>query len=160
MAKEERHPFERGPYLAAAVLCERVLTEKDGVNSLIRIVDRITHTATGPEPPLTLQPFKHTFWLYVSFKSGSARGVKDLSIRIQKPSGDSPPALTLPVNFEGEDDRGANVAAQLELEIDVVGVWWFDISLDSVHVTKLPLRIIYMPQKARLGPPGQGDPPG
>ena len=160
MAKEERHPFERGPYLAAAVLCERVLTEQDGVNSLIRIVDRITHTATGPEPPLTLQPFSYPLWLYISFKSGSARGVKDLIIRIQKPSGDSPPAQALPVNFEGEDDRGANLIVQLQLEIDVVGVWWFDISLDGVHVTKLPLRIIDMRQQAKLAPPGQGGRPG
>ena len=157
MAKE-RHPFERGPHLLAAVLCERVLTEQDGVNSLIRIVDRIT--LTGPAPPLELQPFNHTLWLYMSFKSGSARGVKDLIIRIQKPSGDSPPAQALPVNFEGEDDRGANLIVQLQLEIDVVGVWWFDISLDGVHVTKLPLRIIDMRQQAKLAPPGQGGRPG
>lgn len=157
---EERHPFEGGPHLAAAVLCERVLMEQDGVASLIRIVDRIVHTATGPEPPLELQPFRYALWLYLSFKSGRARGVKDLTLRIQKPSGASPPAQTFPVNFEGEDDRGANIVVQLQLEIDVAGLWWFDLSLDGVHVTRLPLRIIYMRQ-ARPGPPGrQGGPHG
>jgi len=153
---KEQHPFERGPYLAAAVLCERVLTEQDGVNSLIRIVDRITHTARGPEPPLELQAFSYTLWLYLSFKSGSARGVKDLSVRIQKPSGQSPSAQTLPVHFEGEDDRGANIVLQLQLQIDVVGVWWFDITLDGVHVTRLPLRIIYLRQAT---PPAPGTRP-
>jgi hypothetical protein len=136
---DERHPFERGPYLAAAVFCERVLTEQDGVNSLIRIVDRVTHTATGLDPPLQLRPFSYPIWLYLSFKSGTARGVKDLTLRIQKPSGESPPTETIPVNFEGEDDRGANVIIQLQLEIDVAGVWW------------LPLRIIYMRQVRRPG---------
>jgi len=153
MADQERHPFERGPYLAAAVLCERVLTEQDGVNSLIRIVDRITQTATGAEPPFDLPPFEYTLWAFISFKSGTARGTKELSIRIQKPSGDSPPVQTLSVNFEGEDDRGANLVIQLQLQIDVVGVWWFDVNLDGIHVTRLPLRIIYMrqPQATRPG---------
>ncbi len=31
-----------GPYLAFAVICERVLTEADGTISLIRVVDRFT----------------------------------------------------------------------------------------------------------------------
>ena len=155
---EERHSFERGPYLAAAVLCEKVLTEQDGVASLIRIVDRITHQASGPDAPSAMVPFQHSLWMFLSFKSGSARGVKELTIRLQKPSGDSPFAETIPVNFEGEDDRGANVVVQLQLEIDIVGLWWFNVSLDGIPVTRLPLRIIYLRQatqgSARGGRPG------
>ena len=154
----EQHPFERGPHLAAAVLCEKVLTEQDGVASLIRIVDRVTQTAIGPEAPFAMTTFQRELFLFVSFKSGSARGVKELTVRLTKPSGESPFAETLPVNFEGEDDRGANVIVQLLLEIDMVGLWWLDISLDGVHVTRLPLRIIYLRQatrgSARGGRPG------
>jgi hypothetical protein len=40
-----------GPYIGAAFLCEKILQEKDGVLSAIRIVDRITHSAVGPEAP-------------------------------------------------------------------------------------------------------------
>ena len=150
-------PFERGPYLTVAALCERVLTEQDGVNSLIRMIDRVTRTATGPEPPPELEPFDYPVWLYIAFKSGSARGVKELTFRIQKPSGDSLPATSLPVHFEGEDDRGVAAAVQIHLRIDIVGVWWFDISLDGVSVTKLPLRVIYMRQTSQG--PRQGGPP-
>jgi hypothetical protein len=149
-------PFERGPYLNAAVLCERVLTEQDGVNSLIRIIDRVTLNAIGPEPPTEMPGSVHAFWLYIGFKSGSARGVKTLTVRIQKPAGDSPAPLNVPVHFEGEDDRGINLALQMQLSIDVAGLWWFHISLDGVFVTKLPLRVIYMPQ---LTPPTQGGRP-
>ena len=151
----QEHPFDRGPYLATAVLCEHVLTEQDGVNSLIRIVDRITHTATGPAAPVELQPFTYRLWLFISFKSGSARGVKELGIRVQKPSGESPQAQNLPVNFEGEDDRGVALVIQMELQIDVVGVWWFNITLDDVPVTRLPLRIIYMRQTMLPRPGGR-----
>ena len=39
-----------GPYLHAAHFCEKLLTEKDGVLSAIRIIDRITVTASGATP--------------------------------------------------------------------------------------------------------------
>ena len=45
-----------GPYLAAAVLCEKVLQEKDGVLSAIRLVDRFIITASGTQPPGRKQP--------------------------------------------------------------------------------------------------------
>jgi len=45
-----------GPYLQAALLCERVMQEKDGVLSVIRIIDRVIHTAMGPETPDTMGP--------------------------------------------------------------------------------------------------------
>jgi hypothetical protein len=152
---QERHPFERGPYLNAAVLCERVLTEQDGVNSVIRIIDRITNTATGPELPLEMPPSVHTLWLYISFKSGSRRGGSDLTIRMQKPSGDGQ-VNTLPVHFEGEDDRGVNLKVEMRLELDMAGLWWFDIGLDGVLVTKLPLRVIYLRQVTPGPGPTQG----
>lgn len=155
---QEHHPFERGPYLAAAVLCERVLTEADQVNSLIRIVDRVIITGSGPEPPTDMPSMLHNLFLFVSFKSGSARGAKELMIRIQKPSGDSPAAQRVPVNFEGEDDRGTNLIAQMALQLDVVGLWWFDISLDDTPVTRLPLRVIYLRQTTP--PPSPGWHPG
>ncbi len=151
-----QQPFERGPYLNAAVLCERVLNEADGVNSLIRIVDRITITGSGPDVPTDMPSTVHNLWLYVAFKSGSARGMKELTIRIQKPSGESPPATPVPLNFEGEDDRGANLIVQMALEIDVIGLWWFDLALDGVPLTKIPLRVIYFRQATQPGQlPGQ-----
>jgi len=42
---------ETGPHIVNATFCEKVLIEPDGVLSLIRLVDRFTQTATGPEPP-------------------------------------------------------------------------------------------------------------
>jgi len=44
-------PFERGSYLITAVFCEQVLQEASGVLSLIRIVDRMTITSSGPNAP-------------------------------------------------------------------------------------------------------------
>jgi hypothetical protein len=45
-----------GPHVGIAVLCEKVLQEGDGVLSLIRVVDRIIHSAVGPEAPDEMPP--------------------------------------------------------------------------------------------------------
>jgi hypothetical protein len=40
-----------GPWLQAAVFCEKVLIERDGVVSLVRVIDRIIITASGAAAP-------------------------------------------------------------------------------------------------------------
>lgn len=153
-------PFESGPYLSAAFLCEKVLEEKDGVKSAIRIIDRITHTVVGPNPPEELQPFDYRITLFLKFKSGTARGPMQLQIRLTKPSGESPPSTRHTLNFEGEDDRGVDIAADMIMKLDQVGLHWFDISLAGERVTRIPLRVIYLPQVTQPGRPPTGDPPG
>jgi hypothetical protein len=138
--------FEGGPYLSAALLCEKVLAEAEGVKSAIRIIDRITRTAVGPEPPEQMKPFTHQLYFLVRLKSGSARGPKNLEIRLTKPSGESPPSARQTVNFEGEDDRGLDVVAEMQMELDQVGLYWFDVYLDNERLTRVPLRVVYLRQ--------------
>ena len=143
--------FESGPYLCAAFLCEKVLTESDSVKSAIRIVDRVTRTVAVPEPQQTMEPFNHQLCLFVKFKSGTARGPMTLQVRFVKPSGESATPLHRTVNFEGEDDRGIDVVANMNLKLDMAGLYWFDRYLDSERVTRIPLRVIYLPQVSRTG---------
>ena len=138
--------FSQGPFLAAAFLCEKVLIEQDGVTSAIRIIDRVNHTVTGPEPPEVMEPFNHQLTLLVSFKAGSARGPMQLEIRMEKPSGTSPAPTRQTVNFEGDDERGVNVVANMGLRFDVPGLYWFDVFLDRHRVTRIPLRVVYLTQ--------------
>ncbi len=49
--------FEQGPYLTVAALCDKALQEKDGVISLIRVVDKLTSSAVGPDAPEQMPPF-------------------------------------------------------------------------------------------------------
>ena len=46
----------QGPYVTA-LLCEKILEEKDGIKTAIRIIDRLTHVRVGPDAPATLPPF-------------------------------------------------------------------------------------------------------
>ena len=118
-------PFADGPHLQAAVLCEKVLVEQDGVKSAIRMFDRHTRTTAGPTPPMEMEPFTMDANLLLRFKSGSARGTYQLQVNLQKPSGESIQPVNGTVHFEGEDDRGTDVVANLVLELDMTGLYWF-----------------------------------
>jgi hypothetical protein len=132
-----------GPFLAAALLCERVLTEQDGVVSLIRIVDRLTQTVVGPGAPAEMPPVRVDWQLVLIFKSGAARGRSEVALQLEAPSGlKLGDRMVLPVFFEGED-RGVQLIAGLQLDLREEGLYWIDVLLDGSLVTRVPFRVIY-----------------
>lgn len=154
----ETYPFETGPYLSAALICEKVLIEADGVKSAIRIVDRVTRQAFGPNPPEEMAPWDYDIYMFLRFKSGRARGPMTLEIQPEKPSGEYVPSQKMTIIFEGEDDRGIDSIGQVRLKVDQVGIYWFNVILKGVRITRIPLRIIYVPQITRAIP-GTSNPP-
>lgn len=138
-------PFEQGPYLTAAFLCERVLEEKDGVKSAIRIFDRTTRTIASTTASSEMEPFSFEFCLVVQFKAGSIRGPHQFRMTLIRPSGESPPPTEHQVYFEGEDDRGVDIVIRFALEVTKPGVYWFRLEFDDEFVTKVPWRVIYAP---------------
>lgn len=145
-----------GPYLAVAVLCERVLEEKDGVPSLIRIVERIT--ISGPSP--AMQPTVLTPMLVIGFKAGVFRGQADLEIRPLLPSGEARAAIKLPLFFEGDEDRGVFTALRLQFLVTEPGLYWFEIKLLEALMTRVPMRVVYLRQPSIIaGGPVSPQPP-
>lgn len=138
--------FSTGPYLQMAFFCERILEEKDGVTSAIRIVDRITQTAKGPDPPDKMPPVQVALTALIGFKSGRARGRHILRIRPETPSANRLAEVSLPLQFEGED-RGVQSGMQIRLQAEEEGLYWFDVFLDDALITRMPLRIVYQPMK-------------
>lgn len=138
-------PFDRGPYLSAAFLCEKVLVERDEVKSAIRIFDRTTHAAAGPTPPQQMEPFDYEFALFLRFKSGEARGPMQLRVTLIRPSGESPTPTVQQIYFEGEEDRGVDIVGRMRVRVTMPGVHWFIIHLDDEIVTRVPWRVIYSP---------------
>ena len=138
-----------GPYLSVAVLCEKVLQEKDGVASVIRIVDRFILTASGPAPPEKMPPTTITTTAFLSFKSGFAKGSHTVKLVPKDPSGRSAgPEALLPVFFEGED-RGANIIVNVNFRVQEDGLYWFEVLLGERLMTRIPLRVVY--QRMSLG---------
>jgi hypothetical protein len=146
--------FETGPFLTAAFFCEKLLQEVDGVKSAIRIVDRVVMQAEGPQPPNEMPKFNLPLNLFLQFKSGSVRGPLQLEVRMVKPSVDTKTIISRTVSFEGEDDRGTDIACLMNLTVDQSGIYWFYVYLDDSIVTRIPLRIIYLKQIRQVPPAG------
>ncbi len=139
----------QGPYITA-LLCEKVLEEKDGIKTAVRIIDRVTHVRVGPDPPSTLPPFDYQLALFMKLTSGATRGLYSIVVRLVAPSGDSNEVIRQAINFEGDDDRVGDLVCKMKLRFEMAGVYWFEIFLDDRGktdlLTRLPFRVIYMPQ--------------
>ncbi|MBI4236091.1 MAG: hypothetical protein HY688_01875 [Chloroflexi bacterium] len=132
----------RGPNLTMACFCEGVLEEKDNVKSIIRVIDRLTISATGSDAPAEMRPMDYAMHFVVMLKSGSARGSHELKIEPEGPDGLKRQPTVLSVFLEG-DDRGADVVGQMRIRWTAPGLWWFNIYVGDTIVTRVPFRIIY-----------------
>jgi hypothetical protein len=137
-----------GPYLQAALLCERVMEEKDGVLSAIRIIDRLIHTAMGPATPATMAPLTYAMTTLIILKSGGARGTVQVRIEMEEPSGITTAGPSMTALMEGED-RGQNLIMAMQMTFKETGLYWFNVYVDDQLVTKMPFRVVY----TRIGGP-------
>lgn len=135
-----------GPYLQLATFCDQVITDKDDVLSLIRVIDRVTQQTAGPNPPTEMPPVKLNLVLVISLKPGSSRGRDAILVRPEAPSGQQLEGHDLPVHFEG-GNRGINLILRIELTAEMEGLYWFDVILRSQDklLTRVPLEILYQP---------------
>jgi len=135
-------------FLHVATFCEKVLNEADGVNSLIRMIDRFNVQGITEE----MQPVLLQFTAYISFKSGFLRGKHKVSIRPKSPKGEDMPSMDIPVLFEGDDDRGPALNIPIGWTAQEEGLYWWDLYLNEELITRMPLRVNY--QQVRMPIPG------
>ncbi len=132
----------RGPFLSAALFCERVIEDKEGVLSAIRIVDRLFFQIPNLPSGVSRPPLPVNLTMLVTFKAGVARGRSSVKIRSEAPSGLKGSEIAFPVLFEGED-RGVNLILNMGLLAEEEGLYWFDVLLDDQPVTRVPLRVVF-----------------
>ena len=135
------HSVQKGPHLAIAVFCENVLEDKNGVLSIIRIIDRINLSA-GVEAPEEMPTFPLNLKAVVSVKSGFLKGKYLIRVKAIAPSGNELPVVDLPVLLEG-DDRGTNLVLNISILVKEEGLYWFDVLIEELLLTRMPLRILY-----------------
>ena len=138
---------ESGPHLSMALLCERVLQERDGVISLIRVVDRFMVPGVSRE----MQPSPLQTTLVIGFKSGAATGKHVIRIRPVTPSGMALPEQEFPVLFEGRD-RGPGIVAQIGFMLNEEGLYWIDVLFEDSVVTRIPMMVLYQRVAQASGP--------
>jgi hypothetical protein len=163
-----------GPFLQAALLCEKVLLEPDGTATAVRIIDQVTvqrvaifagqtpHIAaaeaasddlTSAEPsqddnggsePIVL-PAVLSVSLLVIFKSGDAPGNYVLAVVLRPPDGNERPLPSQEIELSAVPHGGATHVHQLNLGVEQAGNYRFDVSLDGQFVTSIPLRVDFAP---------------
>lgn len=136
-----------GPYVQAALVCERALQEPSGIVSPIRIIDRVFFITGEDGQPVQRQ---HPITIVVMLKAGNARGGYTLYIEREKPSMERTQIAQATVLFEG-DDRGVQMILEAGFEPDEPGVYWLDVLLEAPEatdlgkdlLTRIPLRAIF-----------------
>lgn len=136
---------EPKPQLAAAFLCEKVLQEKDGVMSAIRIVDTFwIQKPPGPQPPQAIPVVAVT--LFLAFKAAGAKGAFQLKVRLVGLPNDLTPTIapepTVPMNFSGEqEEQGANFVMNFAVPVREFRLYYFEVLVNDELVTKVPFKL-------------------
>jgi hypothetical protein len=128
-----------GPFVALAVLCQRMDRQADGSADVMGIVDGLTLDASvQPEPTHEAPTVKLT--ALVSIRAGDVRGGHRLAIRSRYPSGDVGPSMSRLVDLT-DQMPAATLSVPLELELEQLGTYWFDVTFDDDLLTRIPLLV-------------------
>jgi hypothetical protein len=131
-----------GPYVALAVLCQRIDLQPDGSADVIGIVDGVALTPVTAEeaPPLVL-----TVRAVIALRAGQARGAHTMGLRGIYPSGAEGLQASRVVQFT--DARPAvTLNLPLELELPETGIYRFEITCDEALLTEITLTVERQPQ--------------
>lgn len=114
-------------YLSIATICERALEEKDGVVSLIRLLDRVMVTLPKDVPPDYLSSVPLNIHLFIGFKSHNLEAKKFVTVLITSPGGNEKLVTESPLPLIlSKESSGANLILQITIVNTKVG--------DSVRV--------------------------
>lgn len=131
------------PLVQVAAFCQLALPDAQGSLSLIRLIDRLPVMGTADEmQPQIIQGIT----LAIVLKAGFMRGKATLKVVPNTPSGAQMPASETSVLFEGEE-RGVAFVTPMGFVANEEGLYWFDVLINDVRLTRIPLRVIY--QKIR-----------
>jgi hypothetical protein len=153
MGKE--NVFQDGPYVNSAFICEKLLEERDGVKTAVRIIDRVNRSISGPSAPEEMPRFTWSGFLLLRLKAGKATGKHKIVVRMQDPKGQEGPEFIQSILLEGGPDRGIDFVMNLALSLDHEGVYWLNFYFEEFLLTRTPLRVTYVIQRAgTIAPPG------
>lgn len=126
-----------GPYVALAVLCQRIDLQPDGTANLIGIVDGLAiDDPSDPDTPALVINVR----ALVALRGGSVRGPRTITLRGWFPSGAE--GLSADTRVVFSDERPAvTLNLPLELELPEIGTYVFDVLCDDQLVTAITLDV-------------------
>lgn len=134
------------PRLKVGALCERVLQEKDGVISIIRLIDRLVITAQGIDVPKELPPGMTRVTVIMCWVSGL--GDYEAKVRVNTPDNEIIESGTLPFRLDSLE-AVHNQIVKMTIPVRLPGNYWFEFILNDEVRGRVPLRVIY--QRKQVG---------
>lgn len=142
--------FDTGPFVSLAVFAENVIQDKDGVLTLVRILDQITVSAQGDDAPDEMPPGGVIpLNIVVGLKPGQAKGAQKVQVVFEHPDGTRKPGPEVPIHFSGAPNAGQNLHLQAGLALSDAGLYIADVLVNGRLVTRMPLDVRY-----QVVPPG------
>ncbi len=131
------------PYVTAALLCEKILQEKDNVLTAVRIVDQITvqrpSAVAGLTPAIQMNAL-------VMLKSGDVTGPSEITVKLRSPRGK---IMEIPDKYSSlltGGVQGQNLALTFIVEIkDEFGLFWLDVYWNGEVLTSIPFNLVEAP---------------
>ena len=130
-------------HLAMAVFCEKTLEEKDGVLTLVRVIDRIIQRVEGAVIPETMPQVTFNMRAVITFKAAETPGKHTVKLVPRDPDGEIGQESEYPIVL-GEKGKASTLIIGVRFEAKKEGIYWFDVFLDKELVTKMPLRVDYV----------------
>jgi hypothetical protein len=137
------------PYIIAALLCEKILEEKDGSLTIVRIADRIEWEIVGAGQTPAAQGIRPTISItgLLSLKSGPVKGEFPVQIKVVKPNGElMKEVFSCSIKLLG-GDHGQNTIINISLAAEQEGLHWFDVYFDDDLLTRIPLMVVKRQQQ-------------
>ena len=137
-----------GPYVQAALLCERVTQGQDGAITIVRLIDRVVVRVPAATPPNQIAPSNVWCHAVVILKTGSRPGNYTLRLVLRSPSERQLREFSLGIVLPPEPDQGVNIVMPIQFEASEEGLYWFDVRLDNepLPLTRVSFRrvVLYM----------------
>jgi Family of unknown function (DUF6941) len=127
-----------GPYVQAALLCERVDQESGGRVTIVRLIDRVIAASVATAPTIV------SCHAVIILKTGSRPGNYKLRLLLTSPSKRPLREFSLDISLPHEEDQGVNVVMPIRFPAYEEGVYWFEVRLDNeeLPLTKTSLRLV------------------
>jgi hypothetical protein len=135
-----------GPFVTAALLCNSVTEDSDGVVSALRIVDEIRAVIPHNAPidfPSETTPVEVSLFALVIIRRGDARGGKHvLRLVVETPTGKTSELTRQTVEMPKYPNGAAAVKARMTLKLRSAGVFWIDVFLGKDRLTRMALNLL------------------
>lgn len=126
------------PLVSIATCCERVLEEKDGVISIVRVVDIFRFSAPKDAPPDVIGHVP--VLIYVVLKSGDIVGEYPIQLRFRSSKGEIKEISSTTALFEG-GTKSVSITGQLMIRTEHIGLNWVDVIWNGEALTAIPITL-------------------